>query len=238
MRKLPLDATCIGCGYMLRGLTEPRCPECWRTFDPSDDRTFLRPSVQSRIEKFYDRPPGKLHASIAASYFLFILIDSSSPGPSFFLILSGFWVFLALIWDYLIRVVMAWRKRRRGLGGAKFADARLRWIALPACILLISSFFVYPWTMAIRFGLSHKSFEQAAKDFEAGNIGGKGRFIGLYYIRGIREFGPDHLFFETGHGFLDMHGFVHTAKPNSPVKCELFLNDEIAPNWYSGCESF
>jgi len=32
---LPSHARCEGCGYSLRGLTEPKCPECGTPFDPS-----------------------------------------------------------------------------------------------------------------------------------------------------------------------------------------------------------
>jgi hypothetical protein len=31
---------CLGCGYILDGLPEPRCPECGRGFDPDDPETF------------------------------------------------------------------------------------------------------------------------------------------------------------------------------------------------------
>ncbi len=31
---------CRGCAYRLQGLTEHRCPECGRPFDPSDRTTF------------------------------------------------------------------------------------------------------------------------------------------------------------------------------------------------------
>jgi hypothetical protein len=34
------EARCIGCGYPLRGLHEPRCPECGRPFDPADVETY------------------------------------------------------------------------------------------------------------------------------------------------------------------------------------------------------
>ena len=33
---------CLGCGYDLRGLPEPRCPECGRPFDPGDPPTFRK----------------------------------------------------------------------------------------------------------------------------------------------------------------------------------------------------
>lgn len=31
---------CLGCGYVLDGLPEHRCPECGRPFDPDNPRTF------------------------------------------------------------------------------------------------------------------------------------------------------------------------------------------------------
>src|SRR5436190_23642408 len=37
---LPDSARCLQCDYLLRGLTEPRCPECGREFDPADPKTY------------------------------------------------------------------------------------------------------------------------------------------------------------------------------------------------------
>jgi hypothetical protein len=34
---------CLRCGYWLRGLTERRCPECGKRFDPRDPRTMWLP---------------------------------------------------------------------------------------------------------------------------------------------------------------------------------------------------
>ncbi len=31
---------CLGCGYILDGLPEPRCPECGRGFDPADPHSY------------------------------------------------------------------------------------------------------------------------------------------------------------------------------------------------------
>ena len=31
---MPEGALCLDCGYRLRGLAEPRCPECGRVFTP------------------------------------------------------------------------------------------------------------------------------------------------------------------------------------------------------------
>ncbi len=38
--KIPPEAFCRGCGYALRELTVPRCPECGRLFDPQDPLTW------------------------------------------------------------------------------------------------------------------------------------------------------------------------------------------------------
>src|SRR5688572_14959917 len=40
---LPAGCRCMGCGYALRGLADPRCPECGREFDPDDWTTVREP---------------------------------------------------------------------------------------------------------------------------------------------------------------------------------------------------
>jgi hypothetical protein len=37
---LPEKATCIACGYLLRGLVVARCPECGTGFDPGDAESY------------------------------------------------------------------------------------------------------------------------------------------------------------------------------------------------------
>ena len=38
--QVPELARCLTCGYLLRGLDEPVCPECARGFDPEDPKTY------------------------------------------------------------------------------------------------------------------------------------------------------------------------------------------------------
>jgi len=49
---IPATARCLSCGYLLRGLPSPVCPECGRTFDPADTTTYdLRPPDWRRRRK-------------------------------------------------------------------------------------------------------------------------------------------------------------------------------------------
>jgi hypothetical protein len=43
---------CLGCGYSLKGLTDPRCPECGREFDSLDPRTFGKSAPSARRRRF------------------------------------------------------------------------------------------------------------------------------------------------------------------------------------------
>lgn len=43
----PDHKRCLGCGYILDGLPEPRCPECGRGFDPGDWQTYYVPDPRA-----------------------------------------------------------------------------------------------------------------------------------------------------------------------------------------------
>ncbi len=42
---------CRRCGYELRGLTAPRCPECGRVFDPANPRTYRRRPIRRWLQR-------------------------------------------------------------------------------------------------------------------------------------------------------------------------------------------
>jgi hypothetical protein len=50
--------SCWECGYLLRGLETPRCPECGRKFDPHDEATMNMGWEVRRVVKWLMRPPG------------------------------------------------------------------------------------------------------------------------------------------------------------------------------------
>jgi hypothetical protein len=52
-------ALCLGCNYPLRGLREPRCPECGRAFDPDDPWTMNIGRPMPPVVRRLIAPPGR-----------------------------------------------------------------------------------------------------------------------------------------------------------------------------------
>lgn len=60
---------CIACGYQLRGLEKPVCPECGRAFDPEDASTFDRSPHRRRRRRWV--VVGCLIGGLAAAAYVF-----------------------------------------------------------------------------------------------------------------------------------------------------------------------
>ncbi len=52
---IPHEARCLTCGYLLRDLPAPTCPECGREFDPNDPKSYDAEPLQSRRRKWVRR---------------------------------------------------------------------------------------------------------------------------------------------------------------------------------------
>ncbi len=62
--------TCRQCGYALRGLSDPRCPECGTAFDPAEHQ-----AIQDRITA---PPPQPRHRWIAAIVVVLLMITAAA----------------------------------------------------------------------------------------------------------------------------------------------------------------
>ncbi len=74
----PSKARCLGCGYLLRGLPAPRCPECGRSFDPAIAKTM---SLPGGANSFLSRPlpDGAGLITAAASTLALCMVGRYSP---------------------------------------------------------------------------------------------------------------------------------------------------------------
>ena len=93
-------ATCLGCGYALRGLVEARCPECAREFDPNDPMTMNVPGISRR------KPPKPIPFSVGIVLWATVLTPFTAMG-----MVAGnsaSCVIAAIGW---IGIFVAWRNR-------------------------------------------------------------------------------------------------------------------------------
>ncbi len=211
---IPDTAVCLGCGYSLRGLPKPVCPECGRGFDPADQATFRdtsRPSFWSR----FAAPPSIAGILVLTLMTSGTLNHASIPLGGYPLDITGFGGFLTsclfivltpvLFLLYILRLTLVCRANRHTQPTLKprHARGRWRWYVLPVCSLLVLSAFAYPWPLWTRFALSRRAFEQVAQQSLAGTWRNKGpQWIGLYKVEGIHVQGSA-AFFCIGYDLID-----------------------------------
>jgi hypothetical protein len=72
---------CWECGYSLRGLETPRCPECGRAFDPADAMTMNMGISVGPVKRFMMRPPGWPLYLLTAVAAVWSFWAAASPTP-------------------------------------------------------------------------------------------------------------------------------------------------------------
>lgn len=86
---IPDDATCLGCGYALRGLNEHRCPECAREFDPTDPRSMANTQPPGWIIRAFLEPPRLWLMLISLPAIVVTAWAGSVPGINWHLLVLG-----------------------------------------------------------------------------------------------------------------------------------------------------
>ncbi len=186
---LPEDACCLKCGYLLRGLSAPRCPECGREFDPADRSTY-GPFVSwvRRWQRRYSGPPSwpKTTVIIGASAWFF---EGFTRPCEFRDMALDRWVLLATIWlvvalDYSVTIVasVTYGSQMAGVPKGRWYDAAARWALTPAALLLVFLCVASSGPADLRFAVSRPALENAARDMLLGKQVHTPRRIGLYWI--------------------------------------------------------
>jgi len=76
---------CWECGYSLRGLPTPRCPECGRPFNPADPLTMNMGVHVSPLAQWFMRPPGwPIHLLTAAAVIMSLWACVAPTRPNAF----------------------------------------------------------------------------------------------------------------------------------------------------------
>src|SRR5690606_19416996 len=96
----PHARRCLDCDYLLQGLTESRCPECGRRFDPWDPVTTSSARRLPRRMVCLLQPPGwPLHVAVSLVFTL-SLLAFTGPAPYWLLLAMAFlgWMAVGGIW--------------------------------------------------------------------------------------------------------------------------------------------
>lgn len=78
-----IQPRCLGCGYVLLGLTQPVCPECGRAFDPQSPKTFTWLPMFLRWKYWL---PGVLLAFVGGLFLLSLFIVTGEFGAGLVLV--------------------------------------------------------------------------------------------------------------------------------------------------------
>ncbi|MEW6251852.1 MAG: hypothetical protein AB1716_14495 [Planctomycetota bacterium] len=221
---LPADspAMCLGCGYRLRGLTQPRCPECGRAFDPRDPATWRRPSRRWEMAE----PPGRLFHIPLAALCGWLLIQAGWPGESCFT-LSVILVVFALMsgWTLGLLAFIGCALLRRPESLTQWALWR-KWLKAPsivaALILLLGAEVPLP------------AMDRSATGAMSSPVGARlpPRWIGLYRAKSAERI-PGGVRFVVDDGFMgDGVGWAYSPAGRPPIIGEDHY-DHIDGSWYT-----
>ncbi len=239
--QVPEHAQCLGCGYALRGLGRPVCPECGRAFIPSDTTTFRNPNLVPRWREIA-KPPGPLECAAALFIAAVALVGASQPPPvtrqetgsmvyTLAVFLLGAPVFWALFWLWCARIIatLVAREPSAVQGPETRARRPFRWLALPLAIALVVSTLLDPWPLRLRFYASRSSFDAAVAAVRAGSFSTP-TWVGLYRVESAKSYskrdGGLEIEFETN--WMEGFGFMYA---DTPAPLEYGWDMMLAPNW-------
>lgn len=230
---------CLDCHYLLRDLTEPRCPECGRRFDPNDPATVLLQSRGGLGRVLWSEPTrvGNWLAVVAALVLAFVRSGPFGLGIlaalGYELVSSTVCAFLGLIWvaKFYRCLKAGFFRKANPVWSTRFWSRR--WLTLPVCFMIsVSCFLPRPWPLTVRFRLSQTAFEQAVKDQLSG-MSVQRRWVGLYFVyfselrTGIS--GRKTVIFDTGNFGWENVGFEYDPGPTKPGRRSYH---PIARFWY------
>jgi hypothetical protein len=228
------NARCLSCGYLLRGLTENRCPECGRPFDPNDPRTVNLGRQVGPVARLWLRPPGWPLNVMCAFWMCVVLWGNTSPGGYFGLQLFGISFGLLVGGVWLLRFVVAW------ILAAKHHQptfrpwrASLRWAVMPLLIAIVASS-VWTHTPArLCFWISRPCMDRLARQvMSAPATAPRPAWVGLYPIQDARVVPGGMRFIVRGAGFMDRAGFAFSPSGPPPNLGGEDCYTPIRDGWY------
>lgn len=225
------DACCLRCEYLLRGLAEPRCPECGEAFDPQDPSTYGPRQPGRRTLPLHQRHPhGPPIYSwlplVVIAYAVLLGATEICSEPFAAITSSGIAATLFVCTVYYLESLAAAVARRIVMSPKERHDLLRvpwwRWFVGPASAAFLILGVLGNRPMSIRFLCSRPAFNRTVSDILAGKAVPCPSRIGLYNVYLITS-RDDGIWFTTHATSADQHGF-HLAQdgPGGPGKARSY----------------
>jgi len=209
-------AYCLGCGYSLVHLPEPRCPECGGAFDLGDPFSYARVRPPGPIARILATPVGWPMHVLAAVATCLSFGACSAPGGYFDLSVLAFfsWLAVGAIWVFR-GVARAAVLPVYGHIEGSAVGRKGPWVVAPsmALVTVVVCFAGLPATCCFR--LSRSAMDQLADQAAALPSGTAmpSRWVGLYRAQDITVLPGGVRFLIRGAGFPGAErGFARSAQ--------------------------
>lgn len=186
------EGFCARCGYSLRGLPEPRCPECGRPFDPSSRETFLtgrqRWLLGPTARRLLAPPTYRLHIACALAS-LMVLYGYSVPGLILPVAHAGFscWLIVMAVWAGRLSLSIGIELLYR----PPFSCSRIswRWFAAPLLVLFTALLCICRVPTYVVFAASKPSLDALAAEAVSTPFSQPltQTWVGVYPVKRIRR---------------------------------------------------
>ncbi len=222
---------CLDCDYWLVGLTEHRCPECGRPFNPADPTSYRTGIDNDDLYRPWLRPPSSWLNGWAAIAAYALLMAASVPGMDQF---SAFWAcvvgaFSGVCW--LFRLIQHLSSRFYFKGkGVELEPFDRRWSTVPLLALAVMLLLASDAPLQFRVLLSRPSMDRFASDALSRKIASQSdRWIGLFPARQIdgKENGVG--FGVAGTGWFRVYGELRYFPPDCVPSLDW---KHLQGNWY------
>ena len=228
---MPDTSVCLDCGYSLRGLPSPICPECGRGFDPGNVATYGDPSRPLWLG--LSRPPRRWPYWLAVWGAMAILFALSSPGMLSPVSLAVALGVLALIaTDHVAPLIFLGWMRLRRKSVVQLHPAwrnKRRWLRLLAFAVLVGAAALYPWPAWLRFQLGRAAFVEVVNSKSGRTPWTR---IGLHIVGRVARTGDGMVFFETGEEFPKSYGFLYVPGPPPGSGSNLQIQHSMSSDWH------